>query len=210
MKIPKVIIGLVCGGALLLAASPAWAGLKLSDTLLILDRNGGEIVNFSVTEPEPLNDLHTFDSGLGDPNQVGHITVLLEPNAPAPSAANGEGTDPSYVAAYWSDVVGVANTRTAANPRSAIGFISDPLTLAEVQADFFDQLNRTFIDRFVFENNAGSTSVDISSYLNPNGPAGGGRGTYTSDADVPDGGLTLAFLGSALVGVEGLRRRLRK
>jgi hypothetical protein len=34
--------------------------------------------------------------------------------------------------------------------------------------------------------------------------------TSSTGAGVPDGGLTVAFLGFALVGVEGLRRKLRK
>jgi hypothetical protein len=39
---------------------------------------------------------------------------------------------------------------------------------------------------------------------------GAGQQSFDASASVPDGGLTVAFLGFVLVGLEGLRRRLTK
>jgi len=52
----------------------------------------------------------------------------------------------------------------------------------------------------------GSLSVDGNSYVTPPG-AWGEQGTFKLTS-VPDGGTTLAFLGLAIAGLAGLRRKL--
>ena len=200
MKLTK-LLSIIGAGALLMAALPM-AAQSLSDSLVVYDVHGNALAGVTAPEPDGNGLLYDFDHNYSDPGQMGHITVVLE---------FGTHWADRFNVANWSDVVGVAN-----DGGNRFGFISDPMTLNNVTANFNDGHNNTIIDGFVFEGGNLPTSFDVSKYLNPGGPtagqpANGGHATFISDGDpVPDGGMTLAFLGFALVGVEGLRRKLRK
>jgi len=99
----------------------------------------------------------------------------------------------------WSDIIGVTTDHK-------LGFVSDsdgpgalPLQLAI--GDFIGGPVRYFIEP--------NYAIDLGALglLNPGASA---TGYFQSDGEVPDGGLTVALLGSALVGLEGLRRRFGK
>lgn len=117
-------------------------------------------------------------------------------------------------AGHLSDIVGV-------DSGAKFGYVSEieghPLNLAD-----WVGAGKAFngVKLATFTEAANGIIVDISALINPD--VGGARNSayFYSDGDtfggtppidqVPDGGLTVALLGFALVGVEGLRRKLSK
>ena len=165
---------------MLLAASTAYA--VPSDLVII--RNGGGKITFERALSENGEGLEMLVvPGVGDGTQAGLYSVV--------SGANDT----------ISDVFGVNNF-------GQLMFLSDP-TPEDILL-FFTKINPK--DLFPYDE---KNRIDgASQYLDPDLFKLGFRVDFFSDDDhghlpVPDGGSTVALLGIALAGIEGLRRKLR-
>lgn len=183
----KGILALVGTGALALALPTAVVATPVSDSLVVFNATGDLVGSATQIEDgtEHVNTLREVNTDLSNPALLGHYILMLDPDGSA------------------SDVVGVGNAGTLLAPHAVFMFVSSPLDSAALVLAGF-----TMLDRVVIENGLASTTVDLSSYLNPTGGAKGGTASFTSDGDVPDAGTTMALLGMALAGLGFARRKL--
>ena len=202
---PTKLLFLLGASALVLAALPATAATitaagfqstipaGASDKLTVYNSDGIEVGNATTLEKsEPANTLREVNTDLASPAFIGDYYLIFEP----------DGTT-------LSDIVGVEHaTNPDGSAHAEFAYISDPLTL-----DTWVGAGKRFDGVSLGSLNEGlggsGIILDISALINPTGGAAGGTAYFFSDGN-PDGGLTVALLGFALVGVEGLRRKLRK
>jgi len=190
------ILALVTAGTLALTALPTVAQIiPVSDTLTTY-RNGVQVDNRTVFEDqEPMAAPALIDHNTVNLGLYGAPILIFEPDGRT-----------------LSDIVGVVN----GGGLQGLGFLSDPfgVTAQELAAWFGGTASGTTWTVTPFrtfdENPVTGITLDVTHFVNPSLQAAGYTAVFTSDGDVPDGGLTVALLGFALVGVEGLRRNLRK
>lgn len=200
----KVNYKALLAGVVVLAAGSALATpVPNSDYVAGFNANGVQIKFSAAPEgvPEGAANVFIVDDGFGDPNKAGQVYVLYEPTPPGS-------------ARVISDVVSVKQTGTTG--LWGIAYVSDngaPLSLTDgsLQAAFGVPSATVFtvVGSATEDPNLGAT-IDITPLVNQfNYP--GATAQFFSDGDsVPDGGTTVALLGLALAGVEGLRRRVSK
>lgn len=183
---------IISAGALVLAALPAVAQSPQSDQIIVR----GETIFSNPVATE------------ADESQNGNSFLYFDNNFTFVNAsAFGHPTE-IFSGGTGSDIFGVANVGTAANPIFRLAFMSNVeggLDLTAAQKFFGDQSG--------WINGGAETggTYDVARYLDPN--CSTCNGTFQSDlgdgTTVPDGGMTVTLLGTALAGMGLLRRKLR-
>jgi hypothetical protein len=194
------VVVLAAGSAL--AATISTAGL--SDYLAGFNANGVQI-KFSaapVGVPEGGLNLFIVDDGFGNPAKAGQAYVLYEPTPPGS-------------ALVISDIVSVKQTFANGQPTGlwGIAYVSDngtPLSLTDPGLlAAFGVTAFTVVGSATEDRNLGAT-IDVTPLVNQANYSGATAQFFSDGDSVPDGGATVALLGLALAGVEGLRRRVSK
>jgi hypothetical protein len=182
MKSQNTVCCLISAGALALAAVPAFA---IPSDVMVYYNNNNVVASATAVEDgtEASGQLYVIpeipEADL-NPAQNGHPIALVEPDSSI------------------SDIFGLATIGTVC----PLGFMSDPIDLNLAQLYFGPEAGWTFVSE------VDGQVYDATAFLSPSSQSAGFTATFTSDGDVPDGGLTLALLGFALAGMEGLRRKL--
>ena len=185
---------IIAAGALVLPALPAVA-VSIPQSIPGFESDGMLLFNTNHSLFDALGATEAYESS--------HPNFLFSFTTTGPADAIGFGS-PGFISERGeiTDVFGVANIGTAANPKYVLAFMSDDNLDIDIAEGFFgDLFSKTGHLNWIPRGVETGGSLSITEYIDQT-KCPGCTGTFQSDLNVPDGGMTITLLGTALAGSE--------